>query len=113
VPETADQVTAELKLPLPVTVTEHWLVFPGCTLAGTQETLTEVIDEDCVVEVKVPPVHPARNNAPKKRRLSTALRPIILLPFRKPVRPLETADYFLQSTVASMPIWPFQGIFMN
>jgi hypothetical protein len=70
-------------------MTEHWLVCPGCTLAGTQETLTNVIDEDCVVEVKLPPVQPARHNAPKNRRLGVALRPVILLPFRKPERPLE------------------------
>jgi hypothetical protein len=27
-PETADQVTAVLKVPVPVTVAEHWLVCP-------------------------------------------------------------------------------------
>ena len=88
-PATADQETAELYLPLPVTVTEHWLVLPVCTLVGTQEMLTEVIDEDCVVEVKLPPEHPARHNAPKIKRLITALRPIMILPFRKPKYPLK------------------------
>jgi hypothetical protein len=91
-------------------VTEHWLVCPGCTLAATQETLTEVIDEDCV-EVKVPPVHPARHNAPKIRRQGAALRPIMYLPFRKPECPLKMADYFFLSTFTPTRIRPFQGIF--
>ena len=83
VPEAADQETVELYLPFPATVTEHWLVCPGCTPAGTQDMLTDVMDEDCVVEVKLPPVQPARNNAPKNRRLSTALRSMDFLPFHK------------------------------
>jgi hypothetical protein len=43
VPETADQVTAELKLPVPETVAEHWVVWPGWRLAAAQETVTDVI----------------------------------------------------------------------
>jgi hypothetical protein len=43
VPETADQVTPELKLPVPATVAEHWLVCEGWRLAGVQETLTDVM----------------------------------------------------------------------
>jgi hypothetical protein len=82
VPETADHETEELYLPLPTTLTEHWLVRPGCKLVGTHDTLTEVMDEDCVVEVKLAPVQPARNNAPKNRRLSSALRSMVFLPFR-------------------------------
>lgn len=74
-------------MPLPETVTEHWLVCPGCTLAGTQETLTDVIDGGCVVEVKLPPEQPARHNAPKKRRLDAEMRPIVLLPFHQPECP--------------------------
>jgi hypothetical protein len=63
---------------MPATVAEHWLVWPGCTLAGTQDTLIEVIATDVVVEVKLAPVHPARNNVPKNRRLREALRSILL-----------------------------------
>ena len=48
VPESADHVTFALKLPVPTTVDKHWLVWPGCTLAGTQDTVTEVMVEDCV-----------------------------------------------------------------
>jgi len=51
-------------------------------LDGTQEMST-VLTADCVVEVKLPPVHPAKHNAPKKRRLSAALRSILLLPFSR------------------------------
>jgi hypothetical protein len=87
-PEPADQVTLLLTLPVPVTLAVHWLFWPGSIVAGAQETLTEVIDEDCVVvEVKLPPLHPATHNMPKKMRLSTALRPIIYPPFSKPERP--------------------------
>ena len=76
-PEAADQVTLLLTLPVPVTAAVHWLVWPGSIEAGTQETLTEVIDEDwVVVEVKLPPLHPATHNMLKKMRLSAALRSI-------------------------------------
>jgi hypothetical protein len=43
VPETADQVTLELKLPVPETVAEHWLVCPGWRLVAAQETVTAVM----------------------------------------------------------------------
>ena len=42
-PETAVQLTAELKLPVPATDAEHWLVCAGWRLAGAQETLTDVM----------------------------------------------------------------------
>jgi len=50
-------------------------------LTGTQETLTEVIVEDCVVVVKVPAVHPSMHKAPTNKKLSAALRLIVLSPF--------------------------------
>jgi hypothetical protein len=43
VPESADQVTAELKFPVPVTATEHWLVCPVCMFPGLHVTVTELI----------------------------------------------------------------------
>jgi hypothetical protein len=43
VPEIADQVTAELKLPVPETVAEHWVVCPGWRLLAAQETVTPVM----------------------------------------------------------------------
>jgi len=43
-PAVALQVTDELKLPVPVTVAEHWLVLPDETVDGKQLTLTAVID---------------------------------------------------------------------
>ena len=42
-PESTDQVTAELKLPVPETLAEHWLFWLVCMLAGTQDTLTAVM----------------------------------------------------------------------
>src|ERR1019366_6078235 len=43
VPARAARVTAELKLPVPVTVAEHWLVWPYWMVEGEQLTLTDVI----------------------------------------------------------------------
>jgi hypothetical protein len=43
VPALAAHVTAELKLPVPVTVAEHWLVWPYWMVEGEQLTLTDVI----------------------------------------------------------------------
>ncbi len=43
VPALAVHVTKELKLPVPSTVAEHWLVPPDCTVDGVPVTLTEVI----------------------------------------------------------------------
>ena len=43
VPTDADQLTAELKLPVPVTVAEHWLVWLNGIVAGVQATRTEVM----------------------------------------------------------------------
>ncbi len=42
-PALAAQVTTELKLPVPFTVTEHWLVWPYWMVEGEQVTVTEVI----------------------------------------------------------------------
>ena len=53
VPETADQVTLELKLPVPVTVAEHWLVCEGWRLAAAQETLTDVMAGAAGVEMAI------------------------------------------------------------
>jgi len=46
VPALAVHVTPELKLPVPPTVAEHWLVPPELTVVGTQLTLTEVTEDD-------------------------------------------------------------------
>jgi hypothetical protein len=46
VPEAAVQDTVELKLPLPATAAEHWLVWPICMLVGEQETVTDEITGD-------------------------------------------------------------------
>jgi hypothetical protein len=46
VPALAVHVTPELKLPVPVTVAEHWLVWPYRMVEGEQLTLTEVIVDD-------------------------------------------------------------------
>jgi hypothetical protein len=43
VPLLAAHVTPELKFPVPVTVAEHWLVWPYWMVEGEQLTLTDVI----------------------------------------------------------------------
>jgi hypothetical protein len=55
VPALAVHVTPELKLPVPITVAEHWLVWPYRMVEGEQLTLTEVIVEPgFTVTVTVP-----------------------------------------------------------
>jgi len=58
VPALAVQVTAELKFPVPVTVVEHWLVWPYRMVEGEQLTLTDVIDDDAPL---LPPPQAAIN----------------------------------------------------
>ncbi len=58
------QVTEVLKLPVPFTVAEHWLVPPEVTVEGEQLTLTEVM-----VGIFDPPPLP---QAASHRTLSTA-----------------------------------------
>jgi hypothetical protein len=43
VPALADQVTVELKLPVPCIVGVHWLVCPDWMVEGRQESITEVM----------------------------------------------------------------------
>jgi hypothetical protein len=65
------QVTEVLKLPVPFTVAEHWLVPPEVTVVGEQLTLTEVM----VVLLDPPPPPP---QAASHRTLSTASNKEIL-----------------------------------
>ncbi len=53
VPALAVHVTAVLKLPVPLTVAEHWLVPPELTVVGEQLTVTDV-----TVEPDDPPLPP-------------------------------------------------------
>jgi hypothetical protein len=61
-------VTAELKFPVPVTVAEHWLVWPEVTVDGEQATLTPVmVDVDPLLPLPPPQAainitFPATNN---------------------------------------------------
>ena len=95
VPEAAVQDTPELKLPVPATVAEHWLVWLVCTLIGEQATATEVIAGDCIRFVIVPPPQPATSNAPKKKRLKTAFRTILFSPFHNPERHTGATGWLL------------------
>jgi hypothetical protein len=81
VPETADQVTPELKLPVPATVAEHWLAFPGCRLLATQLTVTEVMvgEGGGGVLLRVTPPQPAEHSDPRNIRLSKVLHLIALV----------------------------------
>ena len=55
-PALADQVTAELKFPVPLTEAEHWLVWFGCKDVGLHETVTEVmLDEPPPPLLLLPP----------------------------------------------------------
>ena len=55
VPTLALHVTAELKLPAPITDAEHWLVWPDWTVEGEHDTVTEVIvDVGFTVTIVVP-----------------------------------------------------------
>jgi hypothetical protein len=58
VPALADQVTAELKLPVPFTVALHCAVALAFTVAGLQATETDVIAEGdaCTVRDVVPEI---------------------------------------------------------
>src|SRR5271165_2009308 len=49
-PALVAHVTAELKFPVPMTVAEHWLVWPDCTGEGAHDAATDVI-----VDVLPPP----------------------------------------------------------
>jgi hypothetical protein len=69
VPEVADQVTAELKLPVPETVAEHWLACPGWRLVAAQATVTDVIVGEGVVPATLPLTpQPAIDNDPRRDR---------------------------------------------
>src|SRR5271157_4640593 len=69
VPTDADQLTAELKLPVPVTVAEHWLVWPNGIVAGVQVTRTELM----VGAGSAPPMLPPQllmMSRPAERRIT-------------------------------------------
>ena len=77
VPASVDQVTAEPKLPVPVTVAMHWLVLPVWTLVGVQEMVTEVMfGEGSAAGLPLPPPQPATSNKPRERRASEAMQRI-------------------------------------
>lgn len=56
VPPVADQVTAELKLPVPCTVAVHCAVPPVVTVAGWQPAETDVMVEGVETETTVDPL---------------------------------------------------------
>lgn len=66
VPAEAPQTTAVLKLPVPVTVAVHELVWPDCTEVGAHDIVTAVM----VAELEPPPPQamiPSRDNKAKIR----------------------------------------------
>jgi hypothetical protein len=76
VPALVVQVTFELKLPVPPTVAEHWLVPPEPTVEGVQLTLTEVTVPE------PPPLPPQAANhitLPSKKNKNPNLRTSVLL----------------------------------
>jgi len=72
-----------LKLPVPVTVAAHWLVWPGERLLGLHVTLIAVmVDADEFGETfeTILPLHPVIQRMPEKIRQNTTLRTITILP---------------------------------
>jgi hypothetical protein len=79
VPALALQVTAEVKLPVPLTLAVHWLVAPEVTVVGEQLTLTEVM-----VEVFDPPpplpqaaIHSTLDTANNKEIFRAMMSPLL------------------------------------
>jgi hypothetical protein len=70
------QFTVETKLPVPVTVAEHWLVWPDDTVDGEQLTLTAVTEPMLLL---LPPPQAASSdtvaNTSKNPSLRTRLSP--------------------------------------
>jgi hypothetical protein len=66
-PAFALQVTAELKFPVPMTVAEHWLVWPDVTVLGEHDAVTDVM-------VVVPPLLLPPPQAAISMRLPIATR---------------------------------------
>lgn len=64
-PALAVQVTAELKLLVPVTVAEHWLVWPYRISGGEQFTATNLMeDEKPPPQTAIPKVPAIASNCP-------------------------------------------------
>ena len=49
------QVTVVLKLPVPITVAEHWLVWPEVTVAGEHDAVTDVMVVEPPPPLLLPP----------------------------------------------------------
>jgi hypothetical protein len=76
-PALALQVTAELKFPVPVTVAEHWLVWPDVTVEGEHEAVTDVM-VDVLPPPPLPPQAAINTKLPIANRIAslrTALSP--------------------------------------
>lgn len=65
-PALVPQVTVEMKLPVPVTVAVHWLVWPDWIAVGVQVTVTAVMVE--VLELPPPQAAMMRRAAMARRR---------------------------------------------
>lgn len=73
VPALVVHVTPVLKLPVPLTVAEHWLVPPELTVVGEQLTLTEVtVDDDDPLppQAAIPIMLPNTSNSPNLRTIT-------------------------------------------
>jgi len=74
VPALAIHVTPELKFPVPITVAEHWLVWPYRMVEGEQVTVTDVIEDDPPPPLLEPQA--AIHSTPD----TTSSRPILFMP---------------------------------
>jgi hypothetical protein len=78
-PALALHVTVELKLPVPVTVAEHWLVWPDVTVEGEHDTVTDVTVDVLPPPPLLPPqaaISATPPNASRIASLRTALSPL-------------------------------------
>jgi hypothetical protein len=98
VPALADQFTSELKLPVPVTCTEHFVDCASSTVTGEQETATELTEltgggSGGLLIPFPPPPHPVKTNCVTKKIAKTEIRPMLdRMNFPKPPRGLRLSD---------------------
>jgi hypothetical protein len=77
-PALALHVTVELKFPVPMTVAEHWLVWPDVTVNGEHDAVTDVMVDMPPPPPPLPPQAAMSTTLPNASRIAslrTALSP--------------------------------------
>jgi hypothetical protein len=73
-PALTAQVTAVVKVPVPVTVEIHWLVWPDCTVVGVHAMVTDVM---VAVLEPLPPPQAVIPNSAKDARIKAKIRKLV------------------------------------